>query len=386
MAISHAVPLSAKCFTQEHLDLSLKYICPDVYPGLYAKSDLPKNIEFVKRKIMNISDIVIDDVNDNANKFASHNQGAFIRKFGRGQFADDVHASIEEQGFKLCKVPISVAYCPNKLVKILDGRTRLEKLIKSSFTNVIVDYYKCDDYDSFSKMAQLHNSVSDPYSPHTKADIIVNCNDAINEGWTKREYDSILARVKEIAPNSFSKQVVNKIILNVLEGAGHTSGVHSFTDAKAIDWLKRNGYHDNEKGNGIYYKAIGCGSAVPAGITGVAKYLQRDLVGCNVKELRVVLHTDTLDGSCPEESFKGKIDRFRTGWDRSLDEIKNTFFPGSKILKVARLYGAVPAVVDLAEVYPMDKLIAFHVGKLKDKLFSEIDAENNLSRHLETFQ
>jgi hypothetical protein len=62
MAISHAVPLSAKCFTQEHLDLSLKYICPDVYPGLYAKSDLPKNIEFVKRKIMNISDIVIDDV------------------------------------------------------------------------------------------------------------------------------------------------------------------------------------------------------------------------------------------------------------------------------------------------------------------------------------
>ena len=46
MAISHAVPLSAKCFTQEHLDLSLKYISPDVYPGLYAKSDLPKNIEF----------------------------------------------------------------------------------------------------------------------------------------------------------------------------------------------------------------------------------------------------------------------------------------------------------------------------------------------------
>ena len=386
MAISHAVPLSAKCFTQEHLDLSLKYICPDVYPGLYAKSDLPKNIEFVKRKIMNISDIVIDDVDDNANKFASHNQGAFIRKFGRGQFADDVHASIEEQGFKLCKVPISVAYCPNKLVKILDGRTRLEKLIKSSFTNVIVDYYKCDDYDSFSKMAQLHNSVSDPSSPHTKADIIVNCNDAINEGWTKREYDSILARVKEIAPNSFSKQVVNKIILNVLEGAGHTSGVHSFTDAKATDWLKRNGYHDNEKGNGIYYKAIGCGSAVPAGITGVAKYLQRDLVGCNVKELRVVLHTDTLDGSCPEESFKGKIDRFRANWDRSLDEIKDTFFPGSKISRVARLYGAVPAVVDLAKVYPMDKLIAFHVGKLKDKLFSDIDGENNLSRHLETFE
>ena len=384
MAISHAVPLSAKCFTQEHLDLSLKYISPDVYPGLYAKSDLPKNIEFVKRKIMNISDIVIDDVDDDANKFLT--QGAFIRAYGRGQFADDVHASIEEQGFKLCKVPISVAYCLDKLVKLLDGRTRLEKLIKSGFTNVIVDYYKCDDNDSFSKMAQLHNSVSDPYSPHTKADIVVNCNHAIEKGWIDRKYDSILARVKEIAPNSFSKQVINKIILNVLDGDGHTSRVHSFTEAKATDWLKRNGYHDNEKGNGIYYKVIGCGSAVPAGITGVANYLQRDLTGCNVKELRVVLHTDTLDGSCPEESFKGKIDRFRTGWDRSLDEIKDTFFPGSKISRVARLYGAVPAVVALAEVYPMDKLIMFHVGKLKDKLFSDIDTENNLSRHLETFE
>ena len=382
MEITHSVPLSAKCFTQEHLDLSLEYININVYPGLYAKSHLPKNIEFVKRRIMNISDIVIDDVDDDAKKFVT--QGEFIRAYGRGQFADDVHASIEEQGFKLCKVPISVAYCLDKLVKLLDGRTRLEKLIKSGFTNVIVDYYKCDDNDSFSKMAQLHNSVSDPYSPHTKADIVVNCNHAIEKGWIDRKYDSILARVKEIAPNSFSKQVINKIILNVLDGDGHTSRVHSFTEAKATDWLKRNGYHDNEKGNGIYYKVIGCGSAVPAGITGVANYLQRDLVGCNVKELRVVLHTDTLDGSCPEESFKGKIDRFRANWDRSLDEIKDTFFPGSKISRVARLYGAVPAVVALSEVYAMDKLIAFHVGKLKDKLFSEIDAENNLSRYLET--
>ena len=382
MEITHSVPLSAKCFTQEHLDLSLKYISPDVYPGLYAKSDLPKNIEFVKRKIMNISDIVIDDVADDI--FIS--QSAFIRANGQGENWKNVHANIEEQGFKLCKIPISVAYCLDKLVRLLDGRTRLEKLINSGFTNVIVDYYKCDDDDSFAKMAILRNRVSDPYSPHTKADIIRNCNRAIDQGWIKRDWSSIEARVKEIAPNSFKPQTINKIVLNVMNGDGHTFRVHSYTDAKATDWLKRNGYHDNEKGNGIYYKAIGCGSAVPAGITGVAKYLQRDLVGCNVKELRVVLHTDTLDGSCPEESFKGKIDRFRTGWDRSLDEIKDTFFPGSKISRVARLYGAVPAVVALAEVYPMDKLIAFHVGKLKDKLFSEIDAENNLSRHLETFE
>jgi hypothetical protein len=380
MAICHAVPLSAKCFTEEHRQLSLKYICPDVYPGLYNKSELPKGIEWVDRRLMDISDIVVDF--DDKFERSFQTQEEFIRSNGRGANADYVHASIEEQGFKLSHIPISVAYCPNKLVMLEDGRTRMEKLIKAGFTNVIVDYYVCDSWDAFSKMAQLQNSVGDPYSPHTKADIIVNCNHAIKMGWIKREYFDILDRVFEIAPASFKPQTINKIILNVLQGDGHTFKVLSFTEATAKQWLKDYGYHDNEKGNGIYYKAISSQFYSKA-ITIAAKYLQRELAGCDVKELRIVLHTDTLDGADPEKSYKGKVDTFRVNWDRSLSEIKDTFFVESKFAKIVRLFGSIPAVNALQEVYPMDKLIMFHVGELKTKTFSEIDSTNSLSQLLE---
>jgi hypothetical protein len=380
MAICHAVPLSAKCFTEEHRQLSLKYICPDVYPGLYNKSELPKGIEWVDRRLMDISDIVVDF--DDKFERSFQTQEEFIRSNGRGANADYVHASIEEQGFKLSHIPISVAYCPNKLVMLEDGRTRMEKLIKAGFTNVIVDYYVCDSWDAFSKMAQLQNSVGDPYSPHTKADIIVNCNHAIKMGWIKREWDDIINRVFEIAPASFKPQTINKIILNVLQGDGHTFKVLSFTEATAKQWLKDYGYHDNEKGNGIYYKAISSQFYSKA-ITIAAKYLQRELAGCDVKELRIVLHTDTLDGADPEKSYKGKVDTFRVNWDRSLSEIKDTFFETSKFAKIVRLFGSIPAVNALQEVYPMDKLIMFHVGELKTKTFSEIDSTNSLSQLLE---
>ena len=140
MAISHAVPLSAKCFTQEHLDLSLKYICPDVYPGLYNKSELPQGMRWIKRVIMDISDIVVD-FNDKFER-SFQTQEEFIRSNGRGINADYVHASMEEQGFKLSHVPISVAKCVNNHNMLMDGRTRLEKLIKAGFTNVIVDSFR----------------------------------------------------------------------------------------------------------------------------------------------------------------------------------------------------------------------------------------------------
>jgi hypothetical protein len=375
MAIVHSVPISAKSFNQEHLELSKKYICPDVYPGLYQESELPKGIKYLHRELMNIEDIVIDFDDEFQKSFQT--QEAFIRSNGKGINADDVHAWIEAYGFKLSHVPISVAWCPNGKLMIIDGRTRLEKLIKAGFTNVIVDVYECTSWDAYSKMTQLENSVVDPYSPHTKADIIVNCNHAIKMGWLVREYDAIKERVLEIAPGSFKPQTVNKIVLNVLEGAGHTFNVLSFTESTAKKWLNDNGYVDNQNGNGIYYKVVSSQFYSKA-ITIAAKHLQRELVGCDVKELRIILHTDTLDGADPERSWKTKVDSFRVKWDRALDEIKETFFIDGKFSKVTRLFGAIPAVNSMSEQYPMDRLVMFHVGRLKDNTFADIDQEDSL--------
>ncbi len=380
--IVHTVPLSAKKFTLDDLDISKKYINPEVYPGLYSKDVLPKGVEFIDRRLMNISDISmgVEENVDIKPEMLKMNlvQGFLARAYGRGANADDVHAQIEVFGYKLSSIPISVGRGPNNKDTIINGRTRLEKLIAAGFTNVIVDYYTCTDWDCFGKMVVMTNGVQDPYSPHTKADIIVHCNQAINNGSLRKEYNDILARVKEIAPSSFKQATVNKIVLNVLEGNNHTSAVLAFTETSAKEWLKTFGYHDNVNGNGIYYKVISTQFHSKA-ITMAAKYLQRDLAGCDVKELRVILHTDTLDGADPERSWKSKIDTFRSKWDNALDDITKSFFITTKPKTTVKLYGVIPAVQLLQEIYPMDKLVMFHVGKLKDMSFSEIDSDTGLN-------
>jgi hypothetical protein len=373
MSIAHAVPLKDKIFTEEHLELSKKYICPDVYPGLYQTSELPKGVRYVGRVLKQIKDITIELDDEFERTFMT--QGEFIRANGRGINADDVQSSMKSQGFKLNHIPISIALCHNKQEHIVDGRSRLHQLVNSGFTNVIVDVYECDNWDAFSKMTQINNNVADPYSPHTKSDIISNCNHAVTMGWIKQTYQDIKDRVMEIAPNSFKPATINKIVLNVLNGTGHTSKVLAFSEATAKQWLNNNGYHD---GNGIYYKVVSTQFYSKA-ITVAAKYLQRDLMGCNVKELRIVLHTDTLDGADPEKSWKDKTDTFRVNWDRSLTEIRDTFFSDGKLSKPVKLFGVIPAVQAMQEIYPMDRLVMFHVGDLKDKTFAEIDSNNNLA-------
>ena len=382
----HSVPLSAKTFTEKDLEISKKYICPDVYPGLYQESELPKGVKYIDRRIMAIKDILLDveDEFDIKKQFTKLNlmQTMLIRQYGRGSNADDVFASLSSQGFKLDKIPMSVAKCPDNKDYIQNGRTRLEKLMQEGFTHVIVDYYTCSSWDSFAKMAQITNFVEDPYSPHTKGDIITHCNHAIKMGYIKREYNDIRDRILEIAPNSFKPATINKMTLNVLQGDGHTSAVLAFTEKTAKDWLKTFGYHDNVNNNGIYYKVLSTQFHSKA-LTIAARYLCNDLAGCNVKELRIVLHTDTLDGADPEVSWKSKIDNFRNKYRNAMSDLREAYYIDPKPRYTIKLFGAIPAVQSLQEQYPMDKLVMFHVGKLKDSTFSEIDTESNL---LELFE
>jgi hypothetical protein len=382
----HSVPLSAKKFTKQDLEISLKYISTDVYPGLYSDDELPKGTKFVGRKLMNINDINIsledniDSKLDTDKLFMSQDP----REFGRGIDADKVQASIEAYGFKLSKIPMSVSLLLDGKDYIVNGRTRLEKLMKEGFTNVIVDYYTSCSEDAFSRMTVYTNGVEDPSSPHTKGDIIKHCNHAIAMGWIKAEYDSIMKRIEEVAPGSFTWQTNNKMALVVCGSQGRTNKVVSLSESKAKDWMQKYGYIDNVKNNGIYYKIIST-SFYSKAITMAAKYLMHDLKGLHVKELRLVLQTDTLDGADPELSWKSKTDTFRNKYESSLRDIEQGYFNKFETRTTIKLFGVIPAVQSLAHLYPMDKLVMFHVGKLKDNTFSEIDTndqeeENNLFR------
>jgi hypothetical protein len=386
MAFVHSVPISAKKFTQKDLEVSKKYVNPEVYPGLYDNAKLRKGLRYIDRRIMNIEDINVDvaaiftglDLKDYANNhFVT--QAAAIRLNGRGENSDAVIADINTNGYELSHWPISVTLCPNDEDMILDGRTRLEALKLAGFTNVIVDYYTCETWDVYFIEAIKRNPPQKPRSPMKKEDIIASCNVAIERGWMKKDPDEISERVREITGNTISYNTLQKIIHNVMYGSSYTSAVLSLDEDKAAAWLKRNGYIDNDKGNGIYYKVVSA-SAWTKAVAATADRLVDELEGNGkkVKELRVILHTGTLDGADPVKSWQGKIDSFRTGWKENINNIEKAFFSESTRRATIKLYGVIPAVSALSNLYPMDKLVMFHVGKLKDKSFAQINLEEEL--------
>jgi hypothetical protein len=386
MTLVHSVPTSAKKFTQKDLEITQLYVNPLVYPGLYDNTKLRKGFRYIDRRIVPIEDINLDvasiftglDLKDFANNhFVT--QSAAIRLNGRGEHADQVIADINENGYELSHWPISVSLCPNNEDMILDGRTRLEGLKLAGFTNVIVDYYTCDSWDAYFSEAFKRNPPPKPRSPMKKEDIIAHCNVAVERGWIQRNPNDISARIKEVAGNAINYNTLQKIIHNVMYGSSYTSSVLSLDEDKATNWLKRNGYIDNDKNNGIYYKVVSA-SAWTKAISSTANKLCDELEanGKKVKELRVVLHTGTLDGADPEKSWQGKIDSFRSGWKQDISNIEKSFFKDSTRRAVIKLYGVIPAVGSLSNLYPMDKLVMFHVGKLKEMSFAEINLEEEL--------
>lgn len=385
MTVVLSVPLSAKSFTQEDLEVSKKYICPDVYPGLYNQDELPPGIQFIDRRIVPINSFMlqpkeIDDKKDAAKLFMFQD----ARFTSRGANADEVHASIELYGFRLNCVPISILKCPDKNEYIGNGKTRLEKLLKEGFTNVIVDYYECSDWDSFAQFGVMSNPIADPYSPHTMLDIVSHCQKAIANGFIENTYDAIFKRAKFVSNGSFGDAVLNKICLRVMEEKNAPQKLFHYNEESGKEWLERMGYIDNDKNNGIYYKVYST-EYWSKSFFALSNFFRNLVVkeGKKVKELRVILHTGTLDGSNPVASWKSKIDRFRTHWDSCYDNIEYAFFEHPERSRKIKLYGALPAVASIANEYPMDRLVIFHTGKLKDKLFSDLDEETTLNRFMD---
>jgi hypothetical protein len=382
----HSVPLSKKKFTQEHLELSENYYSTKVYPESYDNKYLkPRGLKFVERKIMRIEDILVmvnEDVFNNLDmKDFSRDffitQHCSIRANGRGKNADKLCEEINSRGFELHWQPISVAKCPDDQVYRMDGRTRLEELLKAGFENVIVDYYICDTWQAYFTEAIRRNPPVVVRSPMTKEDLISHCNFYIQMGWLQKDANAIDQYVRELTDNRIKYNTLQKIICNVLYGSSFTSSVASFDEAKAEAWLKKFGYIDNEKDNGIYYKVVSA-SAWTKAIGSAATYLNElKESGKKVKELRIVLHTGTLEGANPVESWKGKVDSFRTGFKLVLSAIEIGFFTSTTNRNVIRLYGVIPAVGALSSEFPMDRLAMFHVGRLSKGNFYKEDDDTN---------
>lgn len=383
----HVVDMSTKKFSDDNLKMTKKYVNPSIWPKHYNNKTLKESfpgLKYVDRRIVNIEDIIYDVGDDMLDQFDSVMRNFILRNrhmiqraraHGRGINHQDVWSSVRNCGFELCHIPMSICLLPNGKIWLMNGRTRLEVLLECGFTNIIADYYECDNYLSFDKFALWSNPPEKARSPQTMEDVVALGNAEIKLGRLK--YSEVTTFVHQVTGGAYATSVTNKIIERI--NAGDSSTSFSYTAQNALNFMQDNGYHDNINDNGIYYLVVSeksSASSVPA----VGRYL-KNLIddGCKVKELRIVINPGTLQGASAEDSWKKKIDNFRETFQQTLDVIKESYFETYKIDTTIKLYAAIPAVVALAQQYPLDKLVVFE-GKLKYKKFSEIDLETGLEK------
>jgi len=371
------VPPHTKKFTE--LDLSLSEALFSLQHPVYV--NLTKGLKFIERTIRPLSAIDTSDVDLAGKTNGAYTQSA--RSTGRGQYAADVHASIEQQGYKLDKEPISVVICPDKKEHACNGRTRLEKLQQLGFENVIVDVFEAETWNAFHVHSLKTNQYADPYSPFLAQDLEQYALKAWRSGDLKRTFEGVYEAVKEIGGTSFKDKTYHNIASNVVGFHDRDLQLFAHTDATAKEWLNNNGYINNLNNNQIYYYPYASSSWSKCFVNAASFYNELISSGKPVKEIRVVVQTGTLNGADGEQCWKNRIDRFRRNWAEVYNLIEKTHFINSERKSVIKLYGAIPAVASIADEWPLDKLVLFNKGKLANNYFQDLDDDNNLSDFLE---
>jgi len=376
--------------TNEHLESSKVYIDPDRYPDRYLPKDLEKGIKFLQRELINLNQMVMPTDHN------QHTNTGQIARTSTAANAEQTEFSIVKNGLALNALPPAVLVLPNGDYRWLDGITRGGIFKKLKMKNMIADVYEVDPQYSKKDQEQAQhrfsirmNANERPASPFTKDDLVRHVCHSFNQGWIKNDYESIKKEIELINKNQFKEHAVNHMIMDArnktIKQETGTPITETFDEASAKSWLRNKAkVQNNDNNNGIYYQTYAAGyiSKSTSAISHNYQLLLKDLEMQNKpapKEYRVILHPRTLKSGDPEKSWKKSYDDFRTGWERTLGEIGNSFFldkdkksitTNSKII----LYGGIPACWSLEEDYPMDSIVKFNQGKLKNKLFKDVDS------------
>ena len=390
MSITHTVSLSKKTFTQEHVELSLAYINPKVWPGYYDNKILKKEfktLKFIDRRIMAIADITYDIPEDQLEpypltmrQFVTNNKMMVqtARSNGRGSKAPDVWASMRKNGYELSHVPMAVVKMMDNKNHFNDGRTRLEELLEQGFTHVIVDYYTCSDWHSFTSFALFRNPPEKARSPQTLNDVITNGVQEIKSGRLKDNKEEIEKYVKRVTGDAHDENIFGKIVKGIQGGKSAQSS--SLNEHQAREWLITNGYLNNIKNNGIYYLVVAASSQSSSIVAGAHELQRLRSAGIKVKKLRLVINPGTLKGADPEDSWKGIVDSFRNAYHGNIDLIKNSHFVDAKDKDIIKLFGAIATVHSMAQTYPLNKIVEFNkTFTKKHNSFMELDTQNALT-------
>jgi hypothetical protein len=394
MSLSHTVSLDAKTFTQKHLEITKMYYNPSVWPGYYDNNEIQKkfkDLKYINRRIVRIEDVVYQIKEEDLAKYPPNIQKHVKENFSYVQPSrhaaaenrEELYKDMDENGYELCHKPMVAVQCPDGRIHLNDGRTRLQKLLREGFTHIIVDFYTCTDWHTFSLFGIYNNPKASARSPHKLEDVIALGISEISYGRLVNTEAAVADFIHKTTNNayknnSYSFGKMSKGILSKYETRYHT-----YNNEQCEEWLKSNGYHDDEK-NGIYYLVVSSTSKNSAIHTAAKKHSTLVEEGKYVKHIRIVINPEIKTTSDPEGSWIKSVDEFRKTFGNALIDISDSYFGGKYSNKqVVSVHSAIPLVFSMAQEFPMDKLVIFEEVLTTYDTFSEMRTPNGLAALIE---
>ena len=337
-------------FTNEDLKKYNTLISKEAYPELYGE-EIPESLKYVGDKLIDMSDI----------ERYPYGTTQPYRTSGINDQYDEIWQSIRENGFKL-RYPAAAAYLSGSNIHLLTGYTRSNILdTKFGFTNIITsiyigkDGYTNDQIESdITDCGQIFNTIHDPASSQKKAEIINSVKKSIEEGWCKKEWYAIEAKVKKLCGRGiFSKIVRSAITQEILNGTGAIGKIINHNNVSARNALMYKmgllDEHGESATEGVKYLVRSTSTLAKTYMDHLAmaeKYPDH--------EIRLILNVGQLEGfgsTDIEQCFKDRISKFiydYKGIDKQLSTVK---FGGVEPDKSRTpIYGTLASVASLHDV------------------------------------
>ena len=357
--LTFAVPANQGIFTNEDLESCIELVKLEAYPHLYGE-ELPKALTFT-------GDFGIVDyqnaITQHSLTYGTQQIGA--RRGTKNPNLTEIYNHIRDFGFKLRNPPICAFRTRKGEIFLINGRTRTELLVgKFQFDNIIVAFFEATDgytdqqvADAISQFGIIANTDEDPSGPAQVFDVYEEVVHAIDQGWIPNPIDDFDAAEKAVehrievicGKGRFTDLKRSQLKFQILNHFDPKNEVRWWNHHSAKGWMTQEAkyfniepIYENQilKKRGIVYKLISA-SAAHKGILDVVYTAAQN----PHSEIRVVLHTGTLEGYDLDTCYDFRVLDFTKFYDEVLLKFGSVFFSGQKPdMSQVKVYGALPAI------------------------------------------
>jgi hypothetical protein len=361
-------------FTASDLVISKELCRTDGYGMVYGdeEGNLPEyGLKFIDRKLLSMKKIIMDDV-----------KGQTFRSSGNEE-ADSIVRSVNNFGWKLNELPISVTYDEKtKEYRILEGRTRLS-LFQYQFHvngNMIVDVYvQTDPTKNPGDFSFFLNTIQSPKGVATKYDAKAYLKSQIQTGTLvyntnidevsarKKLYDDVNEMLVRIGMTMTAGDK-GKFITEVLQDSGLGGTVKSFNGGRSeVKQYAESqlGLKDTKSHVYLFVSTDEWGAPLKEAVK-----LRTEMKAKNDnRKIRIVTFKAQLDPKNPVTDWY--LANLRVGRKMELraQQALDAYCPGITLTdSTIEFYGTIPQCTALENSYPMKKVVQYK--KVTDKEYN----------------